>query len=246
LPRQGEVQVVMAGGSGAPPGPEPFLPLINRAERDRAERFIVREARASFVVGRGLLRLLLGARLRLDPVELRFREGPHGKPELAPPFDGHGFYFNVSHCGMAFAFAFCRHPHVGVDIERVRADLPLDLMARRAFAPDTIDSWRRLEPEQRPAAFYRNWTRKEAVLKATGQGLRQPMTGLDVSFEPGAPARIRRMDREGPADAWDLFDVDAAPGLLCAAAVRVPKGVAHPRPLSLTRVLLTWDDMTKL
>ena len=146
----------------------PLLEILDAAERERVSRFKVSSARDQYVVGHGLLRIALGRYLRVNPPDIRFRAGPHGKPEL----DGtQNLSFNLSHTDDSVIIAVTRSGAVGVDVERVRKNLdPLDLATRFFSGQET--AWLRSQPEpDRFASFFACWTAKEAYIKACGKGL---------------------------------------------------------------------------
>jgi 4'-phosphopantetheinyl transferase len=193
---------------------------LSRDERERAGRFRFDVHRDRFVVARGLLREILGAFLGVSPARLAFEYGPHGKPSLAAPFAAEDLRFNVSHAGGLALYAVTRGAEVGVDVEAV-GELPgaEDIAARFFSAREQADLLS-LGPARRTEAFFACWTRKEAFLKATGDGLARPLDSFDVSLVPGLPARLERVEGE-PREAgrWSLAEVRPAPGLVGAVAV---------------------------
>ena len=143
--------------------------LLSADESARASRFVIPEGRRRFVAGRAFLRLLLGQTLGCDPASLRFRYGEFGKPSLD---GGGGPDFNLSHAGEVAAVAISKGPGgVGVDVERVRPLDDLEGVIRAAFPARQAARLLELPPSDRLASFYREWTRKEAVLKARGCGM---------------------------------------------------------------------------
>ncbi len=162
-------------------------------ERARAERFHFDRDRERFIAGRGWLRVLLGRYRRIAPEAIRIAYGPKGKPHL----DG-GPHFNVSHSGGLALLAFCADEEAGVDIEAVREMDDAEAIAHRYFDPAGIARW--LAAPHRTRAFFDCWTRKEAVVKALGEGLSLP-----------APP---------PSEAWSLFDVSPGPAYAATLAVR--------------------------
>jgi 4'-phosphopantetheinyl transferase len=176
-------------------------------ERERAERFYFEQDREHFIVARGLLRGLLAAYLGLDPIGLRFVYGPQGKPALASPSRS-CLRFNVSHsCGIAL-FAVAEDRAVGVDLEYYRPWLATDEVAERFFSAAEVDSLRGLAGPARQQAFFHCWTRKEAYLKARGDGLAFGLDRFDVSLVPGEPPRLVSVDgHPGEVARWSLFDL---------------------------------------
>lgn len=167
--------------ASVPGGPE-LLDLLSSAERRRADRLRISEARRQFVVARALLRLVLAKHLNADPAGIVITQqcrhcgsADHGKPAVA----GGGIEFSVSHAGGHGAIALHPHAAVGVDLEvpRPRAQSMLDI----ALSATELAAHRRLPAHERDAAALRWWTRKEAVLKATGWGLAVPPDQIRVS-----------------------------------------------------------------
>jgi 4'-phosphopantetheinyl transferase len=191
---------------------------LSEAERARAGRFAFdREARR-FVVARSALRGLLGGYLGLAPGDLDFTYGAHGKPALAGAHAALGF--NLSHSGEVAVVATGWNRALGVDLE-LRRPLPdLAAVAARSFAPRELAVLAALPEADRPAAFFRCWTRKEAFIKATGQGLAQPLDGFVVSLGPDEPARFLDIDGDPAAlGRWTLHDLEPPVGYAGALVV---------------------------
>jgi 4'-phosphopantetheinyl transferase len=193
---------------------------LSRDERDRAERFRFDVHRNRFVAARGLLREILGAFLGVSPARLAFDYGPHGKPSLAAPFAAEDIRFNVSHAEGLALYAVTRGADVGVDVEAVRALPDAEDIAARFFSAREQAAFLSLAPAGRTEAFFACWTRKEAFLKATGDGLARPLDSFDVSLVPGLPARLERVGgKPRDADRWSLAEVRPAPGYVGAVAM---------------------------
>lgn len=196
---------------------EEMLVRLSADERARAERFCFEADRRRFVAGRGLLRGLLGLYLDVDPRGLRFAYGRRGKPSLAT---ADRLRFNVAHSGGLALLAFARDRELGVDIERERPLPEANAIAERYFSAREGAELRRLPETERAGGFFRCWTRKEAFIKATGEGLSQPLDAFDVSFASGEPARLLRVEgRPEEGGRWWLQDLAPAPGFAGALAV---------------------------
>jgi 4'-phosphopantetheinyl transferase len=157
----------------------------------RAERFRFAQDRAQFITSRGVLRILLGAYMCASPRDIQLEYSANGKPALASDFgDGPRVNFNVAHSGEWVVLAFYRGRRVGIDIEKIRHDFDTGEIAERFFSVAERECLRKLPMEQRCEAFFRCWTRKEAFVKATGDGLSLPLSQFDVAFAPGKPARL--------------------------------------------------------
>jgi 4'-phosphopantetheinyl transferase len=198
-----------------------FQGLLAGNERKRAERFHFERDRNRFVVRRGILRILAGCYTGVEPESLRFIYEKNGKPSLA---DGHGqeeISFNLSHSEGVAIYAFSGSHELGVDIERMRNITDMAKLVERFFSAREKADWRALPESQRKAAFFHGWTRKEAFVKASGDGLAYPLDGFDVTLAPDGPARLLRIaGKAGEATRWSLQDVRSNSGFAAALAVR--------------------------
>lgn len=198
--------------------------LLDEAELKRADRFSFAKGRRQFTVARGLLRILLGRYLRIEPTQVEFAYNPYGKPALALT-EGKGegpdaVCFNISHSGELVLLAMARGREVGVDVETIRPDFAADAIAARFFAPAELESLRALAPEARTQAFFTCWTRKEAYIKARGKGLSIGLDSFEVSLAPGARAALL-VTHDDPEEAarWSLHELEPGPGYAGALAV---------------------------
>jgi 4'-phosphopantetheinyl transferase len=196
---------------------------LSADERERGRRLRFDRDRRRFVAARGLLRGLLARHLGLEPGRLRFRYGATGKPFLA---GADGPRFNVSHSGGLALLAFAWGREVGVDVEQTRPVPEAETIARRYFSAREAAELARLPGSEREAAFFRCWTRKEAFIKATGEGLSRPLDAFDVTLAPGEPARLLRVAGE-PEAACRYWLEDLSPGRGYAAALAVEGGPAR-------------------
>jgi len=200
---------------------ESLAGLLSADERERAGRFAFERDRRRYIVARARLRQLLGERLGAAPESLRFVYKPHGKPALARCPGQRDLRFNVSHCGEVAAYAFAEGREVGVDIEELRELPDADDIAMRFFSRRERGAYLRLPVRQRPQGFFNCWTRKEAFIKALGEGLSHPLESFDVSLVPGKPARLLRVGRI-PASRcdWTLRSFVPGSGLVGAVALQ--------------------------
>jgi 4'-phosphopantetheinyl transferase len=193
-------------------------------ERSRADRFHARRDRDHFVVARGVLRALLGRYLAMRPADLRFAYGPHGKPTLDAAATAGDLRFNLAHSGGVALYAIARGRALGVDVERHRSHEE-DGLAERFFSSREIAALRALPPASRRAAFYTCWTRKEAYVKARGEGLGIPLDRFSVAFGPGESAALLHVEGD-PQEAgrWSLTNLDVDEGYAAALCVEGPAG----------------------
>jgi 4'-phosphopantetheinyl transferase len=189
-------------------------------ERARADRFKFRSDRERFMAGRGVLRTILSSYLDRKPSELRVGYGPYGKPELVAEGPDEPLSFNVSHSDGLALYAVTRGRRIGIDVEGLRRDLANEQIAERFFSPGEVQMLRSLPGDQRTEAFFACWTRKEAYLKARGEGLAFRLDHFDVSLAPGRPAALLRVEGalEEPLR-WSLRELSPAPGYVAAVAV---------------------------
>jgi 4'-phosphopantetheinyl transferase len=147
------------------------LEVLSEDERDRAERFHFERDRRRFAAGRGTLRRILARYLAAPAESLTFACGPTGKPRLSGAFDSEAIHFNVTHSESLALFAVTRCGEVGVDVEQVREIADWEPVAVNSFTAEECAVLRAMPADRRWHAFFRNWTRKEAGLKAKGLGL---------------------------------------------------------------------------
>jgi len=192
---------------------------LSADEAKRAAAFCFERDRHRFVAARGFLREILGRYLRAAGEALSFEYGPHGKPALAGEFRD-ALRFNVSHSGEMALYAVTLQREVGVDIEALREVNDAEQIAERFFSPAERVAFRLQAPGQRQQAFFNCWTRKEAYLKALGDGLARPLDGFDVTLAPGEPARLLRVEGEPrESERWSLRELLPARGYVGAVAV---------------------------
>ena len=193
---------------------------LSPEELARAERFHFRIDRRRWVVGRGLLRRLLGAYLGARPADVRLCYNSHGKPALTGESDRGGVKFNVSHSGELMLLAVAQGRNVGVDVERVRPVPDARDLAARYFAPSEAAVLDRLPAPVRERAFFQCWTRKEAYVKAHGLGMTLPLDQFAVTLGIGESARLINTDHD-PAQLgrWTLRDVSPRGDYVAALAV---------------------------
>lgn len=200
---------------------EAMWQTLSTDECRRADHFQFERDRWRFVVGRGVLRSILGLYLNLDPAQVQFCYGLRGKPSLAVGLDNVSLEFNLTHSGPLALYAFTRDRPIGVDVEQVRPLPDADQMVAQFFSPNEKAAYRELPADQKQLGFYLCWTRKEACIKALGEGLAQPLSSFDVSLTPGEPARVLRTASD-PDDAslWSLISLTPLPGFVAALAVQ--------------------------
>jgi 4'-phosphopantetheinyl transferase len=191
---------------------------VSPDEALRAERLLNTLTRIRFLNSRGLLREILARYLELQPEELDFSAGEHGKPFLSGNCSSKGqLYFNLSHSENLFLLAIATDREVGIDLENIRNDSPFHEIARLAFSPREQEELFRLSAHLQRSAFYRCWTRKEAYLKACGMGFALCSNSFNVSLLPETP--ISFVPPDG-LSCWTLQDIDVPDNFSAALAVK--------------------------
>jgi 4'-phosphopantetheinyl transferase len=198
--------------------------LLPDTDVRRAARQPLEARRRDLVISGAALRSILASYLEADPTAVRFSIDEGGKPRLDAAWNATPLSFNLSHSRGRALVAVTLGREVGVDLERLRRDLPIDRLASRFFSPREIAALRSTPDELRPAAFFACWTRKEAFVKATGAGIfRQPLQSFAVSVDPGpGPVPLVIPGHDAEAGRWALESIAAPPGYAAALAVEGP------------------------
>jgi 4'-phosphopantetheinyl transferase len=208
--------VVHVWRAGLEPPPHLLARLeasLSDDERARAARFRFPAHRVRYAAGRGILRALLGRYVGVDPAAVRFGYTRHGKPYLERTPGMPDVRFNLSNAEALALVAFSVERDVGVDLEDLKPMPDAVSIATRFFSAPENDVFRTLGDDIRELAFFTCWTRKEAYIKAVGEGLSMPLDRFDVTFAPGEPARLVCTRPEpDQAGRWKLVDVDPGPG----------------------------------
>jgi len=185
---------------------------LSSDEKERAGRFRFARDRAEFVTARAILRFLIGAYLQIEPAKVQFAYTSFGKPRLHPTFGEQALRFNLSHSHGQAVFGFANERELGVDLERIPPDWTDLQIAQQCFSRHENEQLRNLSARQQKQAFFRCWTRKEAYIKARGDGLSFGLDQFDVSLLPGEPAALLNV-RADPSelDRWSMKEVPVGP-----------------------------------
>ncbi len=219
----GEAHVWLGALDAPPEKLQELRAVLHPDELARADRFFQAHHRVHSAAARGVLRTLLGRYLGVAPQSVEFQFNSFGKPSLAGALAAGGLRFNVSHSHGLALFAFARGRELGVDLEKIRPDFASAEIARRFFSAAESARLRSLTPEQQPRAFFECWTRKEAYIKARGDGLSRRLDTFAVAFGPGvAPAILAAGDEPEAATRWAVYDLQPADGYCGALIVEGP------------------------
>jgi len=219
---------------------EQFLQVLTPDEADRAGRFHFDRDRRSFVIARGALRMLLGSYLGIAPESVPFKYGSKGKPALAQTST---LEFNASHSGGLAVFAFTDGCELGIDVEQIRPIPDGIAIAHRFFSSEEVSDLLALPVKEQERAFYLCWSRKEAYIKATGDGLSTPLDQFRVTLTPDRPVRFVHLGHStAAAERWTLHDLQIDPGYAAALAYPDAKRPVSVSPLIEPEELLTLLD----
>lgn len=193
-----------------------FEGLLSDTEAARRDRMAFDSGRRQQLLARGLQRLVLSKYAPdVAPQDWQFVQGASGRPELAPPFDATGLFFNVAHTAGMVALAVGRVPLIGIDVEPLDRRVPLHV-APRYFSESEVAALQSLPPEQRPRRFLRLWTLKEAYLKAVGQGLAGGLDSVSFTFAEDGGITFERGD-DPQTGRWVFREFDPGGFLLALA-----------------------------
>jgi len=197
-----------------------FDEALSLDDRARADRFRFESDRRKFCVARASLRLILGRYLKTKPGRLQLDTTQYGKPYFADQKLSQGLRFNMSHSHQLALIAVTREREVGVDLEYMRSDFVTDEVATHFFSRSEAEDFCAVSPEMKTQSFFNCWTRKEAYIKARGEGLYCPLDQFDVSVVPGEPARLlnSRID-SGEVARWSFKELYPEPGYAATLAV---------------------------
>lgn len=195
-----------------------YAGLLSAEEMERARRFRFASLFERFVCDHARLRLLLSGYLAQEPQTLRFVENAQGKPRIHDP--GCRLRFNMSHTKGLTLMAFCLDAEIGVDVEKLRVIDDCEQLAAMNFSSAESIALQAQPESERNAAFLRCWTRKEAYIKARGEGLSLPLDGFSVTLGKDERASLTHCawDMNEPAR-WMLEDLQSLPGYVGALAI---------------------------
>ena len=212
--------------------PQLYEPL-SVEERQQAARFHFDKDRNMYILAHGLLRRLLARYLDIRPESLDFFAGASGKPQLAKSACPLDLRFNISHTRGLAAVALALDHDVGVDVECLERSVDWPLMAKRILCERENAEVNALPEAEKQAAFFKGWVCKEAVLKATGEGIAGGMDQVEVSLSPGKEARLLAFRGDTSASSrWTLHTLSISPNVVAAVAVDAP---------NVSLVVRQWD-----
>jgi 4'-phosphopantetheinyl transferase len=215
-PVTGEVHIWTMPTHAAEPVVAELERVLSKDELERASRFRFPHLTGAYVITHGVLRLLLARYLDHDPAGISFEYGVRGKPAVSK---NRQLDFNLTHSEGLAAVAVTAECALGLDLEHLRPIPDIEEIAGRYFCPEEAAEILSLAPGEREQAFFRCWTRKEAYVKAVGDGLFCPLDSFQVTTQADKPARIVHIARDRvAAGRWTLHDLSLAPDYIAALA----------------------------
>ena len=193
-----------------------YRALLSPGEHARAEKFGMEFKSREFIVTRGLLRQVLVKMTGLDIAGVEFDYGEHGKPSLVSNVNGVSIAFNVSHSHGVALVALTLGGRLGVDLEKIRADVEWHSLAKRYFSDAELRILDSYPQDTRLKAFFTCWTRKEAFVKALGAGIVYGLKEFDVSIDPDEVCAALTIHGQDAAARWLIKNVPV-PGTHVAA-----------------------------
>lgn len=218
LPEPRHPSLFLAHVAALRPHADALDALLSLEERARRDRFVHAVDRERFSLFRGAIRVLLARAIEAAPGALRIVTEARGKPILDPSIHGDGLHFSISHSGDYVALLLSRDGAAGVDLESVDRSVDAMGVARHSFHPRELERLRATPPADQPALFFRWWTAKEAVVKASGVGLSGGLSKLDFADWPRGPC-FHRCDAAGAR--WFVWPYEEG-RLVVASATRAP------------------------
>jgi len=186
-------------------GALPLLePCLDAKDRERAARFHFAEDRARYILGRGLARNILGLYLQRAPERIEIDSTDRGQPYF--PGD-ETMRFSITHTHDLVAIALTANVRVGIDIEYMERKLNLKDLAERILSAKDFSEFQALPKPEKQEAFFRVWTRKEAYLKATGEGISEGLKMISVSVRAEETGTIRDARDEAGATKWRVHSL---------------------------------------
>lgn len=187
---------------------ERIFAMLAEPELERAAKFHFEDDRLRFALGRFLTRSVLGRELARMPETIQFTYTDRQRPVFA---DADGISFSITHARDLVAVAFVKDARIGIDIEYMERKVDLLGVAEKILSDDDFQVFQALPEDEKVSAFFRVWTRKEAYLKATGEGLTDALKKISVSLQAEEIGTVTDARDQG-ADNWRLHSLDLVPG----------------------------------
>lgn len=200
-----------------------MLAILANDEVERAAHFHFERDKKRFIAARGILRHILAGYLGKSPCDLKFEYSAKAKPALATTSESKDLSFNLSHSNGFALYAVTSHRNIGIDIEHINDDVLAWEIARKFFSKTEISLLKAIDKNEMHELFFQYWTRKEAILKARGDGISFPMEKVEVSSISGS--NFSQITLPGDeSESMHLYVQDLFPWPGYAAAIAVEGG----------------------
>lgn len=194
-----------------------FEVILSSDELEKANRYKFENDRNNYIVCRAILRNIIGSYLSLDPSEVTFSYSEKGKPYIK----GNNIKFNLAHSKGFAVYAFALENEIGIDVEYLKAIPDAIKIAERYFSEYEIDELKKTDTAKIENLFFICWTRKEAFIKAIGEGLSYPLTDFSVPLKPGEEPKLLRIKNNScEVQNWSLYNIDVIRNYTSALAVK--------------------------
>lgn len=204
-----------------------WMEWLSEEEKNKAERFVRQSDRYQYIVAHGFCRLILSRYVKQQPHEIQYGQEQKHKPIVVLKPDSPTVHFNLSHAGKVAVVAVSNRP-VGIDVEWMDASLVRVEMVEQFMSEQEKSTFFRLPTSQQKEAFYRCWTRKEAYVKALGEGLFYPIRKITVPLGR-QPVRSWTDDvRPDEPQKWNMEQIETPPGYMGAVVHQGQKVVCNP------------------
>ncbi len=182
------------------------LNLLSHTELKRASTYKLEKDKKCFILTRSILRKIIGYYLNISPSNIDFFYNLHGKPFLNTRNERNNLYFNLSHSGDLVLYIFARNYYVGIDVEKLNYIEGFEDIAKQFFSSSEYLNFQSIPCAQKLEAFFKCWTRKEAFIKAIGNGLSYPLNQFAVSLDPNESAKLLSINGDPSlASHWSLY-----------------------------------------
>ncbi len=207
--------------------------ILSEDEIEKAQCLFSAEQMKHFITSRGFLRLLLSRYLKVKPGEIEFQYNNNGKPALSGKYKKE-LCFNISHSHGTALYGIAMRRSIGVDVEKIRTNISYNKIANRQFSQSEINMIQKAPFDENIQTFFNIWTRKEALLKATGKGLLSPMSQFDVSKTPDEPVTfLKYLPTSEKNSDWNIYDLDIGSGFCGALAVKGKHNIINVYKISV-------------